>query len=286
MFRFAENSRCRENEIPAFAGMGKRERRENGREGKTDIIPQMMPRFLYRLASPPGFYAFAERARPWLTAAFVLLLSAGLIGGFTAPTDAQQGEGYRILFAHAPAAWMSMFIYASMACMGAVTLIWRGKISAVCARESAVVGASFALITLMTGSLWGKPMWGTWWAWDARLTSELILLFLYMGYIALVSSIPSRRRADQAGALLLLVGLVNLPVIHFSVDWWNTLHQPATVMKFGAPSMHPSMLRPLLLTAAGFMAFYGAVLLTAAQAALLEEEKDAKWTRRIGEQTR
>ncbi|MGU9952285.1 MAG: heme ABC transporter permease [Gammaproteobacteria bacterium WSBS_2016_MAG_OTU1] len=236
-----------------------------------------MMRFIYSLASPPGFYKFSDKVRPFLWGAFVVLAAAGLYGGLVlAPADHQQGEGYRIIFVHVPAAWMSLFIYTSMAFMGAVSLVWRGKIAALCARQSAVLGASFTLITLATGSFWGKPMWGTWWAWDARLTSELILLFLYLGYIALTSSMP-RRIADQAGALLLIVGVINIPVIHFSVEWWNTLHQPATITKLGAPSMHISMLRPLLFMAVAFMCFYFATMFTLAQAALLQQEKGAKW---------
>ncbi|MGI9306143.1 MAG: heme ABC transporter permease CcmC [Gammaproteobacteria bacterium] len=237
-------------------------------------------RAFYVLASPPGFYRFAEKAKPWLWAAFLIFGAAGLYGGLVAaPADYKQGEGYRIIFVHVPAAWMSLLIYSCMAGMGAAVLIWRGKIAAACARASVLPGASFTLITLVSGAFWGKPMWGAWWVWDARLTSELILFFLYLGYAALVFSIPERRAAARAGAMLLLVGAVNIPVIHFSVDWWNTLHQPATIAKFGAPSIHASMLRPLLFMAAAFMAFYGALLLTAAQAVLLEEERGAKWAR-------
>lgn len=235
-------------------------------------------RALFAPASPPGFYRLAEKTKPWLWAAFIIFGAAGLYEGLVkAPADYKQGDGYRIIFVHAPAAWMSLFIYTCMATMGAAVLVWRGKVAAACISASAVPGASFTLITLVTGAFWGKPMWGAWWVWDARLTSELILLFLYLGYIALAASIPDRRAAAQAGALLLLVGAVNIPVIHFSVDWWNTLHQPATVAKIGGPSMHFSMLRPLLLMAAAFMAFYGAILLTATQAILLEQERNAKW---------
>ena len=235
-------------------------------------------RALYRLASPPGFYHASEVLRPWLGAAFVLLAATGLYGGLiTAPADYQQGDGYRIIFVHVPAAWMSLFIYTNMACMSVVSLVWRGKLAALCARASAPLGASFTFITLATGSLWGKPMWGAWWVWDARLTSELMLLFLYLGYMALTAASPGRRAA--AGSLLLIVGAVNVPIIHFSVDWWNTLHQPATVAKLGAPSMHPDMLRPLLLMAAAFAVFYFTVMLTAAQAALLSQEKTARWAR-------
>lgn len=240
----------------------------------------MNKRFWYRLASPPGFYRFAAKVSPYLWAAFALLLAAGLYGGLiTAPPDYQQGDAYRVIFVHVPSAWMSMFIYVCMAAMGATTLIWRGKIATACARASAPIGASFTLLTLISGAFWGRPMWGAWWVWDARLTSELILLFLYLGYIALSSSVQGRRAAAQSGALLLLIGVVNIPIIHFSVDWWNTLHQPATIVKLGAPSIHPDMLRPLLLMALSFICFYAAAMLTSAQGILLEEAEDAKWAR-------
>ena len=237
---------------------------------------------LYRLGSPPGFYRFADGILPWLWAAAIVLLAAGWYGGLVvAPADYQQGDAYRIIFVHVPAAWMSMFIYVCMAAAGVITLVWRGKVAAACTRASAPVGAMFTLATLLSGAFWGRPMWGAWWVWDARLTSELILLFLYLGYIALSSSVSGRRNAEQSGALLLIVGAVNIPIIHFSVDWWNTLHQPATIVKLGAPSIHPDMLRPLLLTAFSFMCFYVAAMFTAAQAILLETAGDAKWTREI-----
>ena len=237
-------------------------------------------RTLYRLGSPPNFYHWANLSRPWLIGLFLVLVMLGLYGGLVnAPADYQQGDGYRIIFVHVPAAWMSMFIYVNMACMGAVMLIWRGKVAGVCTRASAPAGAMFTALTLVTGSIWGKPMWGAWWVWDARLTSELILLFLYLGYMALVTAIPERRVADQAGVMLLLVGVVNIPIIHFSVNWWNTLHQPATITKLGAPSMHPDMLMPLLYMAGAFMIFYLLFLGIQAQALLLEQEKNTRWAR-------
>ncbi|MCY4325389.1 MAG: heme ABC transporter permease CcmC [Betaproteobacteria bacterium] len=235
---------------------------------------------LGRLASPPVFYRIAEASRIWLIGLFLLLFIPGIYGALIgAPPDYQQGEGYRIIFVHVPAAWMSLFIYVNMAGMAAVSLIWRGKTAAICARASAPAGAAFTALTLATGSIWGKPMWGTWWVWDARLTSELILLFIYLGYMALVASIPDRRTAAAAGAILLLVGLINIPVIHFSVDWWNTLHQPATIAKFGAPSIDKAMLMPLLLMAGSFMVFYLAVMATMAQALLLEQEASSQWAK-------
>ena len=239
---------------------------------------------LGRLASPPVFYRLVEASRVWLIGLFLLMFIPGIYGALIgAPEDYQQGDGYRIIFVHVPTAWMSLFIYVCMAGMAAVSLIWRGKTAAICARASAPAGAAFTVLALATGSIWGKPMWGTWWVWDARLTSELILLFIYLGYMTLVSSIPDRRTAAQAGAILLLVGLVNIPVIHFSVEWWNTLHQPATIVKFGAPSIHPAMLVPLLLMAGSFMVFYLTVTGLAAQALLLEQEASSQWAQQAAE---
>lgn len=241
-----------------------------------------MQRALYRLLSPPSFYAATEAARPWLLALFVAVgvysLYAALV---VAPADYQQGDGYRIIFIHVPAAWLSMFIYVNMAVMAAVSLIWRGKIVDICIRASAPIGAIFTLLTLLTGSIWGKPMWGTWWVWDARLTSELILLFLYLGYMGLRSAMRDKRNAAQSSAILLLVGVVNIPIIHFSVDWWNTLHQPATITRLGAPAMHIDMLLPLLSMAATFMIFYAFFLCLQAQALLLQQESNTHWVQRL-----
>lgn len=237
-----------------------------------------MWRKLYRLGSPPSFYRITEIARPWLMGLFIVLFSCGLYGALIyAPADYQQGEGYRIIFVHVPAAWLSMFIYVNMAFMALVTLVWRGKIAAICTRASAPIGATFTLLTLITGSIWGKPMWGTWWVWDARLSSELILFFLYLSYMGLLSATHDHRNATQSGAILLLVGVVNIPIIHFSVDWWNTLHQPATITRLGAPAMHVDMLLPLLIMACAFMTFYVFLLCTQAQALLLQQERNSRW---------
>ncbi|MBI5461059.1 MAG: heme ABC transporter permease, partial [Gammaproteobacteria bacterium] len=209
--------------------------------------------YLQRLASPPTFFAVAGRILPWSIALALLLLGAGLYQGLlVAPPDYQQGDSYRIMFVHVPSAWMSLFVYMVMAGAGLIALVWRIKLAEVIASASAPIGASFTFITLVTGALWGKPMWGAWWVWDARLTSELILLFLYLGYMGLESAIADPRSAARATAILALVGTVNIPIIHFSVEWWNTLHQGATVAKLGAPSIHLSMLVPLLLMAVGF----------------------------------
>jgi heme exporter protein C len=207
----------------------------------------------------------------------ILLLAGVYLGLFVAPADYQQGESYRIMFIHVPAAWMSMFIYVLMAGAGAVALVWNIKLAEIFAGSCAPIGASFTFLALVTGSLWGKPMWGTWWAWDARLTSELILFFLYIGYMALQASIDDPRRAARASAILALVGVVNIPVIHFSVQWWNTLHQPASVSKMGAPTIAPSMLIPLLLMAFAFTFYFVAVVLIRMRNEILERERHTSW---------
>jgi len=234
--------------------------------------------FLQKLSSPKYFYTFAETLIPWLGWSCLLFMLAGLYYGLiVAPPDYQQGDSYRIIFIHVPAAWMSMFIYMVMALAGGIGLIWRMKLAEVIAASSAPLGASFTFLALVTGALWGKPMWGTWWVWDARLTSELILLFLYLGVIALNSAIDDKRTASRASAVLALVGVVNIPIIHYSVNWWNTLHQGATVTKLGAPSIHLSMLIPLLLMAAAFKLYYGLTLLMQARCEILERERNTHW---------
>jgi len=206
----------------------------------------------------------------------------GLYSGLVlAPPDYQQGESYRIMFVHVPAAWMSLFIYMVMAGAGAIGLIWRIKLADVIAASCAPVGASFTFLALATGSLWGKPMWGTWWVWDARLTSELILLFLYLGVIALRSAIDDRRIAARAVAVLTLVGVVNIPIIHYSVEWWNTLHQGPTVTKFDAPSIHPAMLWPLLEMALAFKLYFVTVVLLNARNEVLDRERGMSWAQEI-----
>lgn len=238
--------------------------------------------FFHKLASPRHFYRISGQLLPWLSGVTVALLLAGLyLGLFVAPPDYQQGESYRIIFVHVPSAWMSLFIYVFMAVQSAVYLIWNIKLADVMARSSAALGASFTFLALATGSLWGKPMWGAWWVWDARLTSELILLFLYMGYIALVAAIEDTRTAARAGGLLILVGVVNIPIIHYSVEWWNTLHQGPTVTKFDKPSIHLSMLVPLLLMAAAFQFYYFSVVLMRARVELLDRERRSEWVRAL-----
>ncbi|MSQ69011.1 MAG: heme ABC transporter permease [Gammaproteobacteria bacterium] len=239
----------------------------------------MFKRF-HPYATPMHFHRLAMRLSPWLFALSAVLFAAGLTGGLLlAPADYQQGESFRIIYLHVPSAWMSMLVYLVMAGAGGVGLIWKVKLGDIIARASAPLGASFTFLALVTGSLWGKPMWGTWWVWDARLTSELILLFLYLGYLALQSAIEDRRAAARAGAVLAIVGVVNIPIIHYSVAWWSTLHQGATVSKFDAPSMATSMLIPLLLMALAFQAYFFAVLMVRARCEILEFEQHTAWLR-------
>jgi heme exporter protein C len=238
--------------------------------------------FFHKLASPKYFYDIAGRLIPWLGGLCLIALLAGLyLGLVVAPPDYQQGESYRIMFVHVPAAWMSLFIYVFMALLSGIGLIWNIKLADVMAGSSAPIGASFTFLALATGSLWGKPMWGAWWVWDARLTSELILLFLYLGYIALVSAIEDKRTAARAGGVLILVGVVNIPIIHYSVEWWNTLHQGPTVTKFDKPSIHFSMLLPLLIMALAFQLYYFTVVLMRARAEVLDRERRSAWVQEL-----
>ena len=238
--------------------------------------------FLHKYASPKHFYPLAGRLVPWLATATAILMLVGLFWGLViAPPDYQQGDSYRIMFIHVPSAWMSLFAYVVMAVAAFISFNWNIKLADVLAVSSAPLGASFTLMALVTGSLWGKPMWGTWWAWDARLTSELLLFFLYIGYMALRASIDDARRAGQASAILAMVGIVNIPIIHFSVYWWHTLHQPASVMKLGAPTIYLSMLIPLFIMAAAFQLFYFTLLLVRMRTELLEREKHTGWVAQI-----
>ena len=211
------------------------------------------PLSFYRLASPNYFFQQSGRLLPWLAMVTFLLFTTGLVWGLAfAPADYQQGNGFRIMYVHVPAAVFSMGVYVAMAVAGGIGLIWRLKVAAMVARSCAPIGAAFTFLALATGSLWGKPMWGAWWIWDARLTSELILLFLYLGYMALQEAIEERDTADRASAVLALVGLINIPIIHYSVEWWYTLHQGATILKLGKPSIAPAMLWPLLVMLAAY----------------------------------
>ena len=238
--------------------------------------------FFHQMASPKYFYRYTGRLLPWIAVASLVSLVWGLyLGLFVAPPDYQQGQSYRIMFVHVPSAWMSMFIYVFMALLSGIYLIWNIKLAEIMARSSAVLGASFTFLALVTGSLWGKPMWGAWWVWDARLTSELILLFLYLGYIALISAVEDVRLSGRAGSLLLLVGVVNIPIIHYSVEWWNTLHQGPTVTKLDKPSIHRSMLWPLLLMAIAFQLFYFWLVTLRARTELIWKERRSDWVRSL-----
>ena len=238
--------------------------------------------FFHKLASPKHFYRLAGIWIPWLAVICAGFMLTGLYQGLlVAPPDYQQGESYRIMFIHVPAAWMSMFVYVVMAGAGAIGLIWHMKLAEIVAISSAPIGASFTFLALVTGSIWGKPMWGTWWVWDARLTSELILLFLYLGVIALYNAVDDKRTAARATSILALVGVVNIPIIHYSVEWWNTLHQGPTVTKFDTPSIDMRMLIPLLLMAVAFKLFYAVVVLMRSRCEVLQRERNTQWVREL-----
>ena len=224
----------------------------------------------HRFANPTRFLRIAAVVQPWMAGLTLLFGGAGLyLGLFNSPADYQQGESVRIMYVHVPAAWMAMFVYTGMAISAAVGLIWKHPLADMIAKSSAPVGACFTFLALFTGALWGKPMWGAWWVWDARLTSMLVLLFLYLGYMALVNAFDDPSRGIKASSILVLVGVVNVPIIKFSVDWWNTLHQPASVLKMGGPSIDPSMLWPLLLMAIAYTTYYVWVLLVRVRAEII-----------------
>ena len=234
-------------------------------------------RHLFKFASPQHLYALAGRLWPWFAAlAFGLMLLGLWIGFFVAPIDAQQGQGYRIIFVHVPASQIAMLIYVVMAIYAALGLAFNTRASGMMVRALAPTGAMFAFLSLATGAIWGKPMWGTWWVWDARLTSTLILLFLYLGYLALHASMDDARRADKAGALLVLVGVVNVPIIYFSVKWWNTLHQGASV-SFTQTSMATPMLMGMLVMVLAFWSYAIAACLYRVRTIILERESHADW---------
>ena len=240
---------------------------------------------LYTFAAPSRFYSLAGWLVPWFWVLAAGLAAGGLfIGFFVAPTDATQGDAYRIIFIHVPTAWMSMLLYLVMAFWAAVGWAFNARMASILARSIAPTGAMFTFLALWTGAFWGKPTWGTWWVWDARLTSELILLFLYLGYIALVEAIDDPRRADQAGALLAVVGAVNVPIIYFSVKWWNTLHQGATISLTAAPKMASTMLTAMLLMSLACWAYAFAVVFMRARAMALERERHTAWVQALAAQ--
>jgi heme exporter protein C len=247
----------------------------------TDAAPRV---HWFRYAAPQQFYPLAGRLLPWFWGAAIVLALAGLVVGLLiAPTDFQQGDSYRIIYIHVPAAWMSMLIYLVMAFWAGLGLVLNTRLSSMLATALAPTGALMTFIALWTGALWGKPTWGTWWVWDARLTSELLLLFLYLGFMALQAASDDPRRADRAGAIVALVGVVNVPIIYFSVKWWNTLHQGSTINLTKAPSMASIMLTGLLLMVLAFWAYSIAAALQRVRAIILEREKDAEWVARLKE---
>ncbi len=236
----------------------------------------------FKYSSPASFYPLAGRLAPWFGVAAALLTLTGLyLGFFVAPTDYKQGEAYRIIFIHVPAAWMSMFIYLVMAFYAGLGLVFNTRLSAFMARALAPTGALFTFISLWTGALWGKPMWGAWWVWDARLTSELILLFLYLGFISLQAAIEDPRRAARASGLLALIGAVNVPIIYFSVQWWNTLHQGASISVSQGSAMAATMLTAMLVMTLAFWMYTIAVVLTRVRCEILERERHSEWVAEV-----
>jgi len=228
---------------------------------------------LARYAAPREFLRYSVPLGRWLGRLSLALFAAGLYGGLVlAPADYLQGDSFRIIYVHVPGAWMSLLTYLVMTAAGVIALVWNSRLAAALARNSAPLGAAFTMVALGTGMIWGKPTWGTWWVWDARLTSELILLFLYLGYMGLQAAIEDRRAAARASAVLALVGVVNIPIIHYSVVWWNTLHQGPTVSRLGAPAITWPMLAPLLLIALAFLCYYLAVVIHRMRCDMLEEK--------------
>lgn len=217
---------------------------------------------MHRFANPGRFQRLADRVLPWTSVGAALALLVGLyLALIASPPDYQQGDSVRIMYVHVPSAWMALFVYVLIAAASACSIIWRHPLADLAARAAAPLGASFAFLTLVTGSLWGKPMWGTWWVWDARLTSMLVLFFLYLGHMALMNAFEDQARGYRAAAILALVGLINIPIIKFSVDWWSTLHQPASVFRMDGPTIDSSLLVPLLIMAVGFKLYFASLLL-------------------------
>lgn len=234
--------------------------------------------WFHKFGSPPHIYRIAGTLAPWFGWPAGLLIVAALFAGLVlAPPDYQQGDGFRIIYVHAPSAWLSVMIYGVMATAAAIGLIWRMKVAHAAAASCAVIGAWFTVVSLITGMLWGKPMWGTYWVWDPRLTAQLVLLFLYLGYMGLRSGIDDLARADRASAVLAIVGVINIPIIRYSVEWWNSIHQAPSVMKMDRPSMPMDMLAPLLMMLLGFTLYFAAVMLVRLRAEVLRRERSASW---------
>ncbi len=239
--------------------------------------------YLHKMASPPHFYRLAKILIPWLVLPGALLIAYGAYAGlFVAPPDYRQGDAFRIIYVHVPSAYLSMMAYMIMAISAGIGLIWRIKLAHAVAAGAAPVGASFTILALITGAVWGRPMWGTWWEWgDPRLTSELILLFLYFGYMALRNAIDDTAKADKASAVLAMVGAINVPIIHFSVQWWSSLHQGPTLIRQGGPAIDNEMLYPLLAMIVGFTLVFAALLLRRVRAEVLYRERRTNWVREL-----
>lgn len=236
--------------------------------------------WFHRLSSPKWFYEITNRWLPWLSLLCIALMALGLYQGlFDSPPDYQQGESVRIMYLHVPTAFASMMFYVIMAVAAAVGYIWRIKLAHMAALSAAPVGAAMTFLALATGSLWGKPIWNTWWVWDARLTSELILLFLYLGFMALHQAFEDREVGDRAAGVLAMVGVINVPIIHFSVDWWNTLHQGATISKFEKPSLDPAMLSALLIMIFAVILFCSIIMILRLRNEILSREHNKRWVR-------
>ncbi len=239
-----------------------------------------MWKFLHRLSSLKYYYEWSGKWVPWLLGLTAVLMLVGLYWGLlVAPADYQQGESYRIIYVHVPSAWMSMFVYVVMAGAGFIAIVWRTKLSEIVVSECAVIGAMFTALALVTGMLWGKPTWGTYWQWDARMTSELILLFLYFGIIAVHSVIEEPRTAARVASILAIIGVINIPIIHYSVTWWSSLHQPNMQLISKTPSVHPSMLYPLLVMATAFQFYFVSLLLIRMRNAILYRERLTNWVK-------
>lgn len=237
--------------------------------------------WLHKMGSPPVLYRFAERAAPWFIVLTIILVVIGLVGGlWLVPPDARQGDGFRIMYVHVPSAILSMVVYAVMAVSSAVGLIWRIRMAHAVTAAAAPIGVAFTFLALVTGSLWGKPMWGTYWVWGARLTSELVLLFLYFGYIVLSNAFAERKTGDKAGAILALVGAVDLPIIHYSVVWWTTLHQGAS-LKLSGSAIQSVMLWPLMVMILAFLCYFFWLLMVRLRAEILRRERRARWVERL-----
>lgn len=234
--------------------------------------------WFFKLGSPPHFYRTASAFEPWLLGLGIALAAAGAYGGLVlAPPDYLQGEGFRIIYVHVPSAFLSMFAYAVMAVASGIGLIWRMKLAFCVAAAAAPVGAAFTFLALCTGAIWGQPMWGTWWEWDPRLTSELVLLFLFLGYMFLRQAMADTRQADRASGILALVGIVNLPIIHYSVEWWNSIHQGPSLIKLEAPSIAGDMLWPLLVMILAYQLLFIAMLFTGIRTQILIREQNSRW---------